>query len=102
MRSIGVFRGASHQTLSSQTSSHDGFTAMNRLLARNISGSRLPKTGVMQSSQRTQLRSIRPLESNGYARTNFGGAQNTVVHNALSRVRGGGCVAPKKKGAKRS
>jgi len=89
---MGVFR-ASAQALASQTSAHNGFYAMNRLLARNLATTRLPKVGVMQSSQRTQLRSVR------LGRTDFGGAQTTVVNDALRRARNAGACAPKKKGA---
>ena len=55
MRSIGVFSASGPLTFASQTSAHNGFYAMNRSLARNVSPT-LPKVGVMQSSQRTQLR----------------------------------------------
>lgn len=99
MRSIGVFSAAGPQTFASQTSSHDGFYAMNRNLSRNLAqGARLPKVGVMQSSQRTQLRSVQPAQGI-LARTDFGGAQSNVVNDALRRVRSSGACAPKKKGA---
>ena len=77
---------------------HDGFYAMNRQLSRNVSSTRLAKTGIMQSSQRTQLRSVTPA-AGILARTNFGGAQTTVVNEAKRRVRNAGACAPKKKGA---
>ena len=100
MRSIGVHR-ASHQTLASQTASHDNMRVMNNMMFR--AGSNLhskPKTGSLDSSQRTQL--LRTPNAESAARTEFGGSQTTTVKNALTRVRGGGSVAPKKKGAKRS
>jgi hypothetical protein len=97
MRSIGVFSASGPLTFASQTSAHNGFYAMNRSLARNVSPT-LPKVGVMQSSQRTQLRSIQP-SAGMLGRTDFGGAQTTVVNDALRRVRNAGSCAPKKKGA---
>ena len=97
MRSVGVFRSSANSTLASQTNAHNGFYAMNRMLSRNVLAPTLPKVGVMQSSQRTQLRSMQPL-----GLMDLGGAQNTVVNDALRRVRNAGTCAPKKKGAKRS
>jgi len=99
MRSVGVHRAAHHQTFASQTASHDNMMAMNNLMYR--SGANLnskPKTGSLDASQRTQL--LRTPAS--VTRTDFGGAQTTTVQNAITRVRSGGTVAPKKKGAKRS
>jgi len=71
---------------------------MNRQLSRNLVSATLPKVGVMQSSQRTQLRSVQPA-AGILGRTNFGGAQNNVVNDARRRVRNAGSCAPKKKGA---
>lgn len=99
MRCIGVHRAAHHQTFASQSASHDNMMAMRNLMYR--SGANLqtkPKTGSLDSSQRTQL--LRTPFNVG--RTDFGGVQTTTVRDAITRVRAGGCVAPKKKGAKRS
>ena len=99
MRSIGVHRAAHHQTFASQTASHDNLMAISNLMYR--SGANIhskPKTGSLDSSQRTQL--LRTPSSVG--RTDFGGAQTTTVKDAITRARAGGSVAPKKKGAKRS
>lgn len=99
MRGIGVHRGAPHQTFASQTASHDNFMAMSNLMYR--AGANLntkPKIGSLDSSQRTQI--LRTPSSVG--RSDFGGAQLTTVRAAITRVRAGGCVAPKKKGVKRS
>ena len=102
MRSIGVFSASGPQTFASQTNAHNGIYAMNRLLFRNLAlGVHLPKTGIMQSSQRTQLRSVTPA-AGLLAKTNFGGAQTTVVNDAKRRVRNAGSCAPKKKGAIRT
>jgi hypothetical protein len=90
MRSIGVHRTA-HQTFASQTASHDSMASLNNMMFR--AGSSKPKVGSLASSQRTQLLKT-PV-----TRTNFGGAQTTVVNSALHRVRSGGSVAPKKKSA---
>jgi len=99
MRSIGVTRSSGPQAFASQTSAHNGFYAMNRALSRNVApAARLPKVGVMQSSQRTQLRSVQPA-AGILGRTDFGGAQTTVVNDALRRARNAGSCAPKKKGA---
>ena len=97
MRSIGVFRSSATSTFASQTNAHNGFYAMNRMLTRHVSSPSLPKVGVMQSSQRTQLRSMQPLGI-----IDLGGAQKTVVNDAIRRVRNDGTCAPKKKGANRS
>ena len=55
----------------------------------------LPKVGVMSSSQRTGLQ----VASFANRRTRFQKGNANEVKSALSKVRGGGCVAPKKKGA---
>jgi len=102
MRSIGVFSPSGPQPAASQTSAHNGFYVMNRALSRTLApGARLPKVGVMQSSQRTQIRSVQPA-AGILGRTDFGGAQTTVVNDALRRARNAGSCAPKKKGAIRS
>ena len=99
MRSIGVTKSSGPQPYASQTSAHNGFYAMNRALSRNLTpGASIPKVGVMQSSQRTQLRSVKPA-AGILGRTDFGGAQTTVVNDARRRVRNAGSCAPKKKGA---
>lgn len=80
----------------SQTASYDSMASMNKLMFREgVKNESKPKVGSLDSSQRTQFLKT-PV-----ARTNFGGAQSTVVNRALTRVRSGGSVAPKKKGALR-
>lgn len=97
MRSIGVFRGSA-QTLASDTAAHDHFSEMERRMARqNVKANSKPKVGVLSSSQVTQMRANAPTTKT-LGKTNFGGAQTTVVRNALNRVRNASCVAPKKKG----
>ena len=98
MHGIGTFRSSSNLTFASQTAAHDGMRSMQHLLAKVHPT--LPKTGSLDSSQLVQLRS---LPSRAAAnKTQFGGAQNVVVKNALTRVRSAGTVSPKKAGVKRS
>jgi hypothetical protein len=97
MRSIGVFRGSA-QTLASDTAGHDNFSEMERRMARQrVKANSKPKVGVLSSSQVTQMRAVAPTTKT-LDKVNFGGAQTTVVRNALNRVRNASCVAPKKKG----
>ena len=96
MRSIGVFRGSA-QSLASDTASHNNSSEMDRRLARqNVKTNSKPKVGVLSSSQVTQMRAVTPTTQT-LGKVNFGGAQTTVVKNALNRVRNASCVAPKKK-----
>jgi hypothetical protein len=97
MRSVGVFRGSA-QTLASDTAAHDNFSEMERRMARQrVKANSKPKVGVLSSSQVTQMRAVAPTTKT-LGKVNFGGAQTTVVRNALNRVRNASCVAPKKKG----
>jgi hypothetical protein len=89
-------RSAPATTLASNTASHDSFFALKR--AMNVSKTeqnQLPKVGVMSSSQRTGLQ----VASFANRRTQFQKGNGNDVKSALAKVRGGGCVAPKKKGA---
>jgi len=56
---------------------------------------RLPKVGIMTSSQRTALR----VSSFSNLRTQYATDNKNDVKRALTRVRNYGTVAPKKKGA---
>jgi hypothetical protein len=95
MRSIGVFK-SSTTTLGSDNVSRDSFFASKRLMAlEKTEQNRLPKVGVMSSSQRTSLR----VSSLANLRTQYATMNTTDVKRALTRVRNYGTVAPKKKGA---
>ena len=96
MRSIGLFRSGT-TTLGSNTVSHDSFFASKRSMAiQKTEQNRLPKVGVLDSSQRTSLR----VSSLANLRTQFATRNTNDVKSALVRVRNYGSVAPKKKGAK--
>ena len=98
MRSIGVFRSGT-TTLGSLTASHDSsFSAKRAMVVQKTEQNRIPKVGIMQSSQRTALR----VSSLANLRTQFATQNKIDVKNALSRVRNSGCVAPKKKGASKT
>lgn len=95
MRCIGVFR-QSTTTLGSSTVSHDSFFASKRAMAlEKTEQNRLPKVGVMSSSQRTSLR----VSSLSNLRTQYATINKNDVKSALTRVRNYGSVPPKKKGA---
>lgn len=95
MRCIGVFKSGT-TTLGSNTVSRDSCFASNRALAlAKTEQNRLPKVGVMSSSQRTSLR----VSSFSNLRTQFATDNKNDVKRALTRVRNCGTVAPKKKGA---
>jgi len=95
---------------STSTASHGGFFAMNRLMATQKSGT---NTVYSDSSQRTANLATRAMKStvsglrkynysDGAASTNAQGCavgNNNTIRSHLARVRGGGAVAPKKKGA---
>jgi hypothetical protein len=85
-----------HPTFASNTASHDSFFALKRTMAvAKTEQNRLPKVGVMSSSQRTGLQ----VSSFANRRTQFQKQNVNDVKCALAKVRGGGCVSPKKKGA---
>jgi len=67
---------------------------MNRLFARKVTYT-APKTGNLDSSQLTRLRSAPKTVD----RTDFSPSTPQDVKRALYRVRSSGCVAPKKKSA---
>jgi hypothetical protein len=94
MRSIGTFRASAHTTFASETSAHDSMFSLNRLFARQVTYV-APKTGNLDSSQLTRLRSAPKTVD----RTNFSPATPHDVKRALYRVRSSGTVAPKKKSA---
>jgi hypothetical protein len=96
LRSIGTMRSAPATTLASNTASHDSFFALKRAMTNaKTEQNQLPKVGVMSSSQRTGLQ----VASFANRRTRFQKGNGNDVKCALAKVRGGGCVAPKKKGA---
>ena len=96
LRSIGTMRSAPATTLASNTASHDSFFAIKRAMTvAKTEQNQLPKVGVMSSSQRTGLQ----VASFANRRTRFQKGNGNDVKCALTKVRGGGCVAPKKKGA---
>ena len=96
VRGIGTIRSAPATTLASDTASHDSFFAVKRAMAvAKTEQNQLPKVGVMSSSQRTGLQ----VASFANRRTQFQKSNGNDVKRALSKVRGGGSVAPKKKGA---
>ena len=97
MRSVGVFRASGHSTFASETNAHDAPFSMTRMYARNlVVQNAAPKTGHLDSSQRTRLLSA-PKTVN---RTNYSPATRMDVKHALTRMRSSGSVAPKKKSAK--
>jgi len=96
MRSIGLFRSGT-TTLASTTASHDSFFAAKRSMAlQKTEQNRLPKVGVLDSSQRTSLR----VSSLANLRTQFSSQNINDVKSARTRVRNYGSVAPKKKGSR--
>ncbi len=98
MRSIGTFR-AGTTTLASDTVSRDQhFAAGRAMVIQKVEQNRIPKVGVMDSSQRTSLR----VASLGNLRTQFATRNGNDVKSALIRTRNAGAVAPKKKNAKGS
>ena len=97
LRSIGTMRSAPATTFASETASHDSFFALKRsMTTAKAEQNRLPKVGVLSSSQRTDLK----VSSFANRRTQFATKNSNDVKCALTKVRGGGCVPPKKKGAK--
>jgi len=72
MRSIGTFRA---------------------MVTQKVKQSRIPKVGVMDSSQRTSLR----VASLGNLRTQFATRNGNDVKSALIRTRNAGAVAPKRR-----
>lgn len=95
MRCIGVFR-PSTSTLGSSTVSHDSFFSLKRSMAlEKVEQNKLPKVGIMSSSQRTSLR----VSSLSNLRTQYATMNKNDVKSALTRVRNSGTVSPKKKGA---
>ncbi len=89
-------RSAPATTLASNTASHDAFFALKRAMAvAKTEQNQLPKVGVMSSSQRTELQ----VASFASRRTRFQKSNGNDVKCALTKVRSGGCVSPKKKGA---
>jgi hypothetical protein len=95
MRCIGVFRQGT-TTLGSGTVSRDSFFASKRAMSlAKTEQNRLPKVGVMSSSQRTSLR----VSSFSNLRTQYATDNKNDVKRALTRVRNSGTVSPKKKGA---
>jgi len=95
-RTIGTMRSAPATTLASNTASHDAFFASKRsMTVSKTEQNQLPKVGVMSSSQRTALR----ISSFSNLRTQFATQNKNDVKCALAKVRSGGCVSPKKKGA---
>ena len=96
MRSIGTFR-AGTTTLGSDAVSRDQhFAAGRAMVTQKVEQNRIPKVGVMDSSQRTSLR----VASLGNLRTQFATRNGNDVKSALLRTRNAGAVAPKKKNAK--
>jgi hypothetical protein len=96
LRSIGTMRSAPATTFASNTASHDSFFAIKRAMTvSKTEQNQLPKVGVMCSSQRTGLR----VASFANQRTRFQKGNANDVKSALTKIRGGGCVSPKKKGA---
>lgn len=96
MRSLGVFKTSGHATFASQTNDHGAPYSMTRLFAReHVVQNAGAKTGHLDSSQRTHLLTA----PKTVARTQLSPATPADVKRAIARVRGSGCVAPKKKGA---
>ena len=92
-RSIGTFR-AGTTTLGSATVSRDQhFAAGRAMVVQKVEQNRIPKVGVLDSSQRTSLR----VASLGNLRTQFATRNGNDVKSALIRTRNAGAVAPKKK-----
>ena len=83
-------------TLASNTASQGASFAMKRNMSvAKAEQNQLPKVGVLSSSQRTGLQ----VSSFANRRTRFQTQNKNDVKSALTKVRSGGCVAPKKKGA---
>jgi hypothetical protein len=83
--------------LGSDTVSRDqSFSAKRAMVVQKVEQNRIPKVGVMDSSQRTSLR----VASLGNLRTQFATRNGNDVKSALLRTRNAGSVAPKKKNAK--
>ena len=83
-------------TLASNTASQGASFAMKRnMVVAKTEQNRIGKVGVLSSSQRTGLQ----VASFANRRTRFQKENKNDVKNALAKVRSGGCVAPKKKGA---
>ena len=97
-RSIGVHReGAT--TLGSDTVSRDNFFSMKRSMAvQQVEQNRIPKVGIMSSSQRTALK-VGPFAN---LRTQFATVNYNDVKDAKRRTRNAGSVPPAKKGANRT
>ena len=94
-RCIGTFRSGT-TTLGSDTVSRDqSFSAKRAMVVQKVEQNRIPKVGVMDSSQRTSLR----VASLGNLRTQFATRNGHDVKSALLRTRNAGAVAPKKKNA---
>jgi alpha-tubulin suppressor-like RCC1 family protein len=94
-RCIGTFRSGT-TTLASNTVSRDqSFSAKRAMVVQKVEQNRIPKVGVMDSSQRTSLR----VASLGNLRTQFATRNGNDVKSALLRTRNAGSVAPKKKNA---
>ena len=94
-RCIGTFR-AGTTTLGSDTVSRDQrFAAGRAMVTQKVEQNRIPKVGIMDSSQRTSLR----VASLGNLRTQFATRNGNDVKQALLRTRNAGAVAPKKKNA---
>lgn len=95
MRSIGMFQ-AGTTTLGSNTVSRDSFFSLKRqMVNEKTEQNRIQKCRVMDSSQRTALRT----SSIANRRTQFATVNKMDVVRALTRTRNLGCIAPKKKGA---
>ena len=93
-RCIGIFK-AGTTTLGSDTVSRDqSFSLKRSMVTQKVEQNRLPKVGVMDSSQRTSLK----VSSLGNLRTQFATRNGNDVKNALIRTRNSGSVSPKKKG----
>jgi hypothetical protein len=95
MRSIGMFQACT-TTLGSNTACRDSsFSSERAMTVAKAEQNRIPKCGVMDSSQRTALR----ISSLANRRTQYATINKNDVVSALTRTRNLGCVAPKKKGA---
>jgi hypothetical protein len=92
-------RSAPATTFASNTASHDAFFALKRsMVVAKAEQNQVPKVGVLSSSQRTSLQ----VSSFANLRTRFQKENRNDVKCALAKVRSGGCVAPKKKGARKN
>jgi hypothetical protein len=97
-RSIGVHRDQSKTTLGSDTVSRDNFFSLKRSMAvQKVEQNRIPKVGVMDSSQRTALK----VSTFSNLRTQFATVNYNDVKDAKRRTRNAGAVPPAKKGANR-